>query len=117
MAARNDVTGDNIASRGSSKAYRDNWEKIFGKKKEEESPKVYKALKQVVDLHWHGAHDAGPARTNDNVTFSTLQGLIEQADSDEGQYCTIRAIVIEGDHITIVPVAVDKKDMVVLDDS
>lgn len=33
MAAKNDVTGDNIQSRGSSKAYADNWEAIFGKNK------------------------------------------------------------------------------------
>jgi hypothetical protein len=33
MAAKNDVTGDSIKSRVANKAYRDNWEKIFGKKK------------------------------------------------------------------------------------
>ena len=34
MAARNDVTGDAIQTKGPSKAYRDNWDAIFGKKKE-----------------------------------------------------------------------------------
>jgi hypothetical protein len=33
MAAKNDVTGDSIKSRVSNKAYRDNWDRIFGKKK------------------------------------------------------------------------------------
>ena len=31
MAAKNDVTGDSLRSRGPSKAYEENWEKIFGK--------------------------------------------------------------------------------------
>jgi len=35
MAARNDVTGDPIQTRPSSQAYRDNWDAIFGKKKED----------------------------------------------------------------------------------
>ena len=34
MAARNDITGDEIRSKP-SKEYADNWERIFGKKKEE----------------------------------------------------------------------------------
>jgi hypothetical protein len=35
MTARNDITGDSIANnKGDSKKYADNWEKIFGKKKE-----------------------------------------------------------------------------------
>lgn len=33
MAAKNDVTGDSIRSKTSSKAYSEGWDKIFGKKK------------------------------------------------------------------------------------
>lgn len=33
MVARNDITGDAIQTRGSSDAYRDNYDLIFGKKK------------------------------------------------------------------------------------
>ena len=33
MAAKNDITGDSIKSKTSTKAYADGWEKIFGKKK------------------------------------------------------------------------------------
>ena len=40
MTAKNDVTGDLIKTKGSSEQYRDNWEKIFGKKKEEKSEEV-----------------------------------------------------------------------------
>ena len=32
MTARNDITGDKIATKTNSKAYRDNWDAIFGKK-------------------------------------------------------------------------------------
>lgn len=35
MATRNDVTGDQIKSRGNSQQYKDNWDAIFGKKKEQ----------------------------------------------------------------------------------
>lgn len=31
MASKNDVTGDSIRTKGPSKKYEDNWEKIFGK--------------------------------------------------------------------------------------
>lgn len=30
--AKNDVTGDAIVSKSSTEAYRDNWDKIFGRK-------------------------------------------------------------------------------------
>lgn len=32
MTARNDITGDKIATKTNSNAYRDNWDAIFGKK-------------------------------------------------------------------------------------
>ena len=32
MVAKNDITGDSIQTRGVSDAYRDNYDKIFGKK-------------------------------------------------------------------------------------
>jgi hypothetical protein len=32
MAAKNDITGDEIKSKSSTKAYEDNWDRIFGKK-------------------------------------------------------------------------------------
>ncbi len=35
MVSRNDVTGDSIKSKFNSDDYRNNWEKIFGKKNEE----------------------------------------------------------------------------------
>lgn len=35
MAAKNDVTGDSIQTKAASKAYQDNYDRIFGKKKPE----------------------------------------------------------------------------------
>lgn len=35
MAAKNDITGDSIQTRGISDAYRDNYDLIFGKKKKQ----------------------------------------------------------------------------------
>lgn len=32
MTTKNDITGDSIRSRSSSQLYRDNWDRIFGKK-------------------------------------------------------------------------------------
>ena len=32
MASKNDITGDSIKSKGPSKAYEDNYDRIFGKK-------------------------------------------------------------------------------------
>lgn len=42
MAARNDVTGDEIKSKTNSKQYADNWDRIFGKKDKLEEKSVDK---------------------------------------------------------------------------
>ena len=34
MTSRNDITGDAIQTKGSSDAYREGWDRIFGKKEE-----------------------------------------------------------------------------------
>jgi hypothetical protein len=36
MATKNDITGDSIRSKGTTKAYSDNWELIFSKNKSSE---------------------------------------------------------------------------------
>lgn len=40
MASRNDVTGDEIKSRGNTEQYNNNWDAIFGKKKVEAEPEA-----------------------------------------------------------------------------
>lgn len=39
MAAKNDITGDNIKTGSTTSAYRDGWDRIFGKKDDEEEKK------------------------------------------------------------------------------
>lgn len=43
--ARNDITGDSIQTKSSSQRYRDNWEKIFGKKRSKDLTKERKESK------------------------------------------------------------------------
>lgn len=38
MTSRNDITGDSLTSKPSNDAFRDGWDRIFGKKKAEEKP-------------------------------------------------------------------------------
>lgn len=44
MVAKNDITGDSIQTRGTSEAYRDNYDLIFGKKKKTEAEKFDEAI-------------------------------------------------------------------------
>lgn len=37
MTSKNEITGDSIASKANNDLYRENWEKIFGKKKVDSS--------------------------------------------------------------------------------
>lgn len=46
MAAKNDITGDEIKSKSSTKAYEDNWDRIFGKKE--------KTTNEQLDKHTDG---------------------------------------------------------------
>ena len=39
MVAKNDITGDSIQTKGVTDAYRDNYDKIFGKKKKTDAEK------------------------------------------------------------------------------
>jgi len=41
MAARNDITGAAIQTKSATQQYRDNWDAIFGKKKEQTDLDVY----------------------------------------------------------------------------
>lgn len=38
MASKNDITGDEIKTKGSNEKYRENWERIFGKDKQKGKP-------------------------------------------------------------------------------
>lgn len=47
MATRNDITGDEIKSKSSTKAYEDNWDRIFGKKEKT-------TTEDLLDKHTNG---------------------------------------------------------------
>jgi len=63
MVAKNDVTGDAIRSRQSSKQYEDGWDRIFGKKDDADlglegdtrEPKTQVTKqKSMTELNWDG---------------------------------------------------------------
>ena len=47
MAAKNDITGDSIQTRTVTDTYRDNYDKIFGKKKQHGTPATDAAIRDV----------------------------------------------------------------------
>lgn len=47
MATKNDVTGDTIQTKLASDAYRQNWEKIFGKKDKKKKDGQRRSAKKV----------------------------------------------------------------------
>lgn len=47
MAAKNDITGDSIRTKGASKKYLDNYDKIFGKNQKLKQ-------KSMTELNWDG---------------------------------------------------------------
>lgn len=49
MTARNDITGDSIATKGTSDAYRDNYDRIFGKKLEPVADAIASTFVEVAD--------------------------------------------------------------------
>ena len=51
MVAKNDITGDSIQSRGNSKAYQENLEKIFGDKSEEKERKAREKAEYFAKLN------------------------------------------------------------------
>ena len=47
MAAKNDITGDSIRTKGTTKKYLDNYDKIFGKNQKLKQ-------KSMTELNWDG---------------------------------------------------------------
>jgi len=53
MAAKNDVTGDSIQTRVNSKAYTDNWDAIFKKPKQDETPEAVESQETKTETSQH----------------------------------------------------------------
>ena len=62
MAAKNDITGDSIQTRGTSEAYRDNYDLIFGKKKKTEAEKFDEA---IMKNEFYEVNDGTPSTQED----------------------------------------------------
>jgi lauroyl/myristoyl acyltransferase len=71
MVAKNDITGDNIQSRGNSKAYQDNLEKIFGDKSEEKERKAREKAEYFARLN---AEYEDKVTRNNEETQQTMRG-------------------------------------------
>jgi hypothetical protein len=69
MAAKNDVTGDRIASKANSQAYRDSYEAIFGKKK----------------AKTESLHGEYSVKTDENGMVRISAGKMEERHSDDDQ--------------------------------
>jgi lauroyl/myristoyl acyltransferase len=71
MVAKNDITGDNIQSKGNSKAYQDNLEKIFGDKSEEKERKAREKAEYFAKLN---AEYEDKVTRNNEETQQTMRG-------------------------------------------
>ena len=71
MVAKNDITGDNIQSKGNSKAYQENLEKIFGDKSEEKERKAREKAEYFAKLN---AEYEDKVTRNNEETQQTMRG-------------------------------------------
>lgn len=74
MTARNDITGDAIASRGTTDNYRDNYDRIFGKKKPNSATIT---LTGIHPGRSQLAEDIGPIDTPEILYFQEEMALEE----------------------------------------
>jgi len=72
MAARNDITGAAIQTKVASKAYRDNWDAIFNKKKVDNAEISEQTPKYMCNMH--GSH-AVKRPEDDNNEFDSGANL------------------------------------------
>jgi len=60
MSTKNDITGDSLVSKASNEAYRNNFDNIFGKKKEQQTVNEYDDEHDHEDGEWTCDHCGGP---------------------------------------------------------
>ena len=77
MVARNDITGDTIQSRVSSKAYSDNYENIFRKNKKTEGEKQAEAF--LKDEYYDLEEEANESDSLEQESMSVLRSGQEPA--------------------------------------
>lgn len=68
MVAKNDVTGDALRTKAASKAYADNWDRIFGKKEVDTNDTLWShnckhngtiSIQKGSACNWCGEHEDG----------------------------------------------------------
>lgn len=76
--AKNDITGDVIASKGGSDAYRQGWDRIFGKKKE--TPPG-----EQLELWPEDRVDIIGQNGNDGLHYGVTPKVFLRGEEDDGQ--------------------------------
>jgi len=66
MTSKNDITGDEISTKAPSEAYRDNWDRIFGKKNEV-TPERMKELSEKLRDQMHDEIESMDATIGDGL--------------------------------------------------
>ena len=86
MAAKNDITGDEIKSKTATSAYEDGWDRIFGKKEEKESEvrdKIKSRMDHLQQLMEGNNHLDRPEYVLDVVeSVSKFWSALEEEDKE-----------------------------------
>lgn len=81
MAAKNDITGDEIKSKNNSKQYEDNWDRIFGKKTDVVKPVVTPTQPAEYAEDWQSSERDRAIAQNGNVGYS-LEEIYDRVEND-----------------------------------
>ena len=94
MASKNDITGDSLTSKASTKAYDDGWDRIFGKKNDadlglvgdtrEELPSAADDAADVMGKYAHPAYTRYPHLKDLEKALDELNDEINGKKDDDG---------------------------------
>lgn len=98
-SSQNPITGDWIATKASTKAYRDGYDRIFGKKKEQSPPsvepthgRVDQAIKKLWEYYDQKSKGVSPdAQKQSNQTCEDCPQQAEAVDSCSESTCAVRS--------------------------
>ena len=81
MAIKNDITGDSLTSKASTKQYDEGWDRIFGKKK------AKKAHEEEFNSEFaHPAYTRYPHLKNQKMKQKAMTELNYDGNEDRGRY-------------------------------
>ena len=98
-SSQNPITGDWIATKASTKAYRDGYDRIFGKKKGKNTPniasthdRVEKAINKLGGYYDHKSKEASPdAQEQSNQTCEDCPQQAKAVDLCNESTCAVRS--------------------------